>query len=98
MIPAGATPCPSLGNFNTLDCPDGEDQSIAVMGENPVAGGDGLAYNLYSACNNAAVTVILNWSNGTALIKTLGLIDSEFDTPGNLEPCSFWTVAAAVAT
>jgi hypothetical protein len=97
-IPAGATPCPSSGDFNFLPCPDGEDQSIAVMEENPVASGDAFAYNLYSACNNAPVTVILNWPNGTALIKTLGLVVNEFDTPGNLEPCLFWTVATAVVT
>jgi hypothetical protein len=68
------------------------------MEENPVASGDGFACNLYSACNNAPVTVILNWPNGTALIKTLGLVVNEFDTPGNLEPCLFWTVATGVVT
>jgi hypothetical protein len=99
IIPAGAIPCPSLGNFNTLDCPDGDDESIAVMGENPVAGGDGFAYNLYSACNNAPVTVILTWSNGTILVETLPSAGiNEFDTPGNLEPCLFWSVAAAAVT
>jgi hypothetical protein len=99
IIPAGATPCPSLGNFNTLDCPDGEDESIAVMGENPVAGGDGFAYNLYSACNNAPVTVMLTWSNGTILVEILPSAGiNEFDTPGNLEPCLFWSVAAAAVT
>jgi hypothetical protein len=99
IIPAGATPCPSLGNFNTLDCPDGDDESIAVMGENPVAGGDGFAYNLYSACDNAPVTVMLTWSNGTILVETLPSAGiNEFDTPGNLEPCLFWSVAVAAVT
>jgi hypothetical protein len=94
MIPAGALPCPSLGNYNTLDCPDGEDQSVSVMEENPVAGGDGFVYNLYSACDNAPVTVILTWPNGTILVQTLALPSNEFDTPVNLEPCLFWFVAA----
>jgi hypothetical protein len=98
IIPAGAAPCPSLGDFNTLPCPDGEDESIAVMGENPVAGGDGFAYNLLSACDTAPVTVTLTWSDNTILVKTLGLPSdhsNEFDTPGNREPCVFWSVAAA---
>jgi hypothetical protein len=97
-IPAGAAPCPSLGDFNTLDCPDGEDESIAVMGEKPVAGGDGFAYNLLSACDTAPVTVTLTWSDKTTLVKTLGLPSDHanmFDTPGYLEPCLFWSVAAA---
>jgi hypothetical protein len=98
IIPAGDAPCPSLGDFNTLPCPDGEDESIAVMGENPVAGGDGFAYNLLSACDTAPVTVTLTWSDNTILVKTLGLPSdhsNEFDTPGNREPCVFWSVAAA---
>jgi hypothetical protein len=98
IIPAGAAPCPSKGDFNTLPCPDGEDESIAVMGENPVAGGDGFAYNLLSACDTASVTVTLTWSNNTVLVKILGLPSDHsnaFDTPGHLEPCLFWSVAAA---
>ena len=98
IIPAGAAPCPSKGDDNFLPCPDGEDESIAVMGENPVAGGDGFAYNLLSACDTAPVTVTLTWSDNTILVKTLGLPSdhsNEFDTPGNREPCVFWSVAAA---
>jgi hypothetical protein len=69
------------------------------MGENPVAGGDGFAYNLYSACDNAPVTVMLTWSNGTILVETLPSAGiNEFDTPGNLEPCLFWSVAVAAVT
>ncbi|KAH8772185.1 hypothetical protein BGZ57DRAFT_928912 [Hyaloscypha finlandica] len=97
-IPAGAAACPSLGNYNTLPCPDGEDQEVAVMGKNPVAGGVGFAYNLYSSCDTAPVTVTLTWSDNTILVKTLDLPSvgpNEFDTPGNREPCVFWSVAAA---
>jgi hypothetical protein len=98
IIQASAIPCPDLTEVNFLDCPDGEDQSIAVTEESLVAGGDGFAYNIASACNNAPVTVILTWSNGTELVKSLGLPSdhsNSFDTPGNPEPCLFWAVAAA---
>jgi hypothetical protein len=98
IIQASAIPCPDLTEVNFLDCPDGEDESIAVTEVSLVAGGDGFAYNIASACNNAPVTVMLTWSNGTELVKSLGLPSdhsNSFDTPGNPEPCLFWAVAAA---
>jgi len=98
IIPAGAIPCPTLTDVNFLDCPDGEDASIAVTEESPVAGGDGFAYNIASGCDNAPVTVMLAWSNGTELVKSLGRPSDHsnwFDTPGNPEPCLFWAVATA---
>ena len=95
LIPAGAAPCPLLDKFNTLHCPDGEEnEAVAVMGEKPLDGGDGLAYNLYSSCANA-VTMTLHWGNGTAVSKRLASPLNSVDTIGYLDLCLFWSVENA---